>query len=275
MKIEGSKVKWKDLKKSDKTKVILFFLIRLIVVGLIITSIFELIFAKENDTMSKEEVRSRTAFILTNCVLTLGATMLPSILERQLKVEIPSLMEIIFVVFTFLALILGEIGNFYAKFDWWDDMLHGSSGILITSLGFIVLNTLNKSDKVASKMNPVFICIFAFCFSVCIGAIWEIIEWTIDGFAGTNMQRFSDNDTRVLFEGRDALRDTMGDIILETCTSLVVAVIGYIDLRCRKQFVPNLVLHSKEVTKKEKKEDTNQKENEDKNLKDDTKEVSE
>ncbi len=245
MKVNNEKVKWKELKKSDKFKIILFFLIRVIVVGLIVTSIIELIFAEANDSMSKEEVRSRTSFILINCILTLGATILPSLLEHQLKVEIPSLMEIIFIVFTFLALILGEIANFYAKFDWWDDMLHGSSGILITSLGFIVLNTLNKSDKIASKMNPLFVCIFAFCFSVCIGAIWEIIEWTIDGIAGTNMQRFSDNYTRVLFEGRDALRDTMGDIILETCTSFVVAVIGYIDLRCRKQFVPNLVLESK------------------------------
>ena len=115
-------------------------------------------------------------------------------------------------------------------------------------------------------MNPLFVCIFAFCFSVCIGALWEIVEWTIDGIAGTNMQRFSDNDTRALFEGREALRDTMGDIILETCTSFVVAIIGYIDLRCRKQFVPNLVLasktvsKSKEESKEEIKEESNQKE---------------
>lgn len=244
MKVNNEKVKWKNLNNGDKFKIILFLFIRVIVIGLIVAAIFELIFAQDNDAQSKAEVRSRTAFILVNSVLTLGATILPSLIEHQLKVEIPSLMEIIFIVFTFLALILGEIANFYAKFEWWDDMLHGSSGILITSLGFIVLNTLNKSDKISSKMNPLFVCIFAFCFSVCIGALWEIIEWTIDGIAGTNMQRFSDNDTRVLFEGRDALRDTMGDIILETCTSLIVAIIGYIDLRCRKQFVPNLVLAS-------------------------------
>ncbi len=249
MKVNNKKVNWKKLNKKDKFKIILFILIRIIVVGLIIGALFELIFAKENESMSKAEVRSRAAFILLNSSLTLGATILPSIIEHQLKVEIPSLMEIIFIVFTFLALILGEISNFYAKFDWWDDMLHASSGILITSLGFIVLNTLNKSDKIASKMNPIFVCIFAFCFSVCIGALWEIIEWTIDGISGSNMQRFSDNETRALFEGRDALRDTMSDIILETCTSFVVAVIGYIDLRCRKQFVPNLVLQSKNDSK--------------------------
>lgn len=258
MKVNNEKVKWKNLTKSDKFKIILFLLIRIIVIGLIVTSIIELIFAQDNDAQSKAEVRSRTTFILVNSVLTLGATVLPSILEHQLKVEIPSLMEIIFIVFTFLALILGEIANFYAKFDWWDDMLHGSSGILITSLGFILLNTLNKSDKVASKMNPLFVCIFAFCFSVCIGALWEIVEWTIDGIAGTNMQRFSDNDTRALFEGREALRDTMGDIILETCTSFVVAIIGYIDLRCRKQFVPNLVLAS--TTEKEESKDKSKEE---------------
>lgn len=246
MKIEERKVKFKELKKSDKFKVLLFIFIRVIVALLIVASILELIFAKENDSMSKAEVRSRDAFILLNASLMLGATILPSILEHQLKIEIPSLMEIIFVVFAFLALILGEIGNFYAKFSWWDDMLHGSSGILITSLGFIVLNTLNKSERIASKMNPLFICIFAFCFSVCIGALWEIVEWTIDGIAGTNMQRFSDNYSRELFMGRDALRDTMGDIILETCTSAIVAIIGYIDLRKRKQFIPNLVLKSKE-----------------------------
>ena len=135
MKVNNEKVKWKNLAKSDKFKIILFLLIRIIVIGLIVASIIELIFAQDNDAQSKAEVRSRTAFILVNSILTLGATILPSILEHQLKVEIPSLMEIIFIVFTFLALILGEIANFYAKFEWWDDMLHGSSGILITSLG--------------------------------------------------------------------------------------------------------------------------------------------
>ncbi|MCR5786645.1 MAG: hypothetical protein K6G28_03015 [Acholeplasmatales bacterium] len=234
-----------ELRKDEKINLIVFITVRVIVLLLIMWAIADTIKAHTTGSTNTSEIRSRAIFVLTNCVIMLIASFLPSILEHTWKVEIPSVMEIVFIVFCFLCLVLGEIGNFYAKFKWWDSMLHASSGFLITALGFVVLNTLNKSDHIYTRMSPVSVCIFAFCFSVSIGAIWEIIEWTIDGSAGTNMQRFRYNyDSQVLFMGREALRDTMKDLILDTLGSLAVSIFGYIDLKNKKTFVPNLVLAS-------------------------------
>jgi uncharacterized membrane protein YjdF len=236
-----------DLKKNEKISLIIFILIRITVCILMIWSIISFIKAHNNTLITAEGVRSRQAFVFFNCFVMLMASFLPSILEHSWKIEIPSFMEMVFVIFCFLCLVLGEIGNFYAKFRWWDSMLHTASGLLITSLGFVVLNTLNKSDHIYTKLSPLSVCIFALCFSVSIGAIWEIIEWILDGIAGTNMQRFRDNyDSSLLFIGRDALRDTMKDLILDLLGSLIVSLLGYIDLKRKKNFVHNLVLKTED-----------------------------
>lgn len=246
------KNKFSNMSKMDRVRWLIFIFVRIIVLILIALAILLIATAKDSESVSAEEIESRGVFVLANAILMLIASFLPSILERAWKVEIPSFMEILFIVFCFLSLILGEIANFYSYFYGWDSMLHASSGVLITSLGFIVLNTLNKSDHISSKMSPIFVCIFAFSFSLAIGALWEIVEYVLDSINGTNMQRYRDNfNETILFCGREALKDTMKDIILDATGSFIVAIIGYIDLKCHKVFVPKLVLESKEIKKEE------------------------
>ena len=58
------------------------------------------------------------------CGLTLGLLILPSILTRRLKIELPTTLEIIILLFIFAAEILGEINSFYIRVPNWDTMLH-------------------------------------------------------------------------------------------------------------------------------------------------------
>ena len=49
------------------------------------------------------------------CILTLVLFIIPYIIERQFKIEIPDDLEIIILIFIFSAEILGELNSFYTR----------------------------------------------------------------------------------------------------------------------------------------------------------------
>lgn len=58
------------------------------------------------------------------CVLTLVLLVAPSFVQVTFKVELPTTLEIIILVFIFAAEILGEISEFYLMFPFWDTALN-------------------------------------------------------------------------------------------------------------------------------------------------------
>lgn len=52
-------------------------------------------------------------------------------------------------------------------------------------------------------------------FTATIGVLWEFCEYAIDGLAGSNMQRFNNSITGEPFIGRNALTDTMTDLMMD------------------------------------------------------------
>ncbi len=223
--------KRKYIMKSEKGKTVVFIVIRAIVLLLIVSSFLGFIL-EQND-----ENKSRLIFVFIQSFALLGASFLPSILEKTWKINIPSNMEIIFILFCTASLLLGEIGEFYIKYSWWDSLLHTLSGSLIAVVGFVLINYFNYNEHYTLKINPLFCALFVFCFSITCGAIWEIFEWLIDGLNNSNMQRFRDNITAEPFLGREALRDTMKDIILDTIGAFVVAILGFIDIKIERGIV--------------------------------------
>ncbi len=189
------------LNKADKIKLLLFIVFR------VITILAGVIAIINNDW---------TNFALS--ILTLLVFFLPSMIERKLRVDFPSEFEIAVVVFIFAALYLGEIRSYYMKYWWWDLFLHTFSGSIIGAIGFTLVNILNKNEKVAIKLSPVFVSIFSFCFSMAIGALWEIYEFIMDFLFGLNMQK-------------SGLVDTMTDLIVDAIGALVFSVLGYFYLK--------------------------------------------
>jgi len=102
------------------------------------------------------------------------------------------------------------------------------------SLGFILVEVLNRSNRIGIALSPVFTAMFTFCFATSIGVLWEIYEYTFDGILGLNMQKFMLEDGTQLV-GRAALDDTMKDIIIDCCGSMITTVIGYISIKRRQK----------------------------------------
>ena len=90
--------------------------------------------------------------------------------------------------------------------------MHAFSAIALGLIGVGVLYELDKNTVI--KANPLVLLFFAFCFAIAIGAIWEIFEYNVDLFLGTNMQK-------------SGLVDTMEDLMINSFGALIACIFGY------------------------------------------------
>ena len=154
-------------------------------------------------------------------------------------------MMIAYVVFLYCAIVLGEVRNFYYNIKNWDTILHTLSGAMLGSLGFSIISLLNKSESVPMELSPLFIAIFAYCFAVSLGCLWEIYEFTFDGILGLNMQKFMLEDGTQLV-GRLALKDTMKDLIVDCLGAFAASFGGYISMKVQDKWIQNVQLKKDE-----------------------------
>ncbi len=157
--------------------------------------------------------------------------LLPVFLRRHLPVQIPYEVQIVAIIFVFATLFLGEIRGYYERFWWWDLALHGTAGLLLGILGFMIVYILNENEHVDLHMRPSFVALFAFCFSQAIGALWEIFEFAMDSFFGLTMQKPMLGDL-------SGLTDTMWDLLVNAVGAAVISLAGWRYLRrARTSFV--------------------------------------
>ncbi len=181
---------------------------------------------KISEGMPPDNVKSDYLLMLTQCILGLIVMMIPPLFTHKLKVMVPSFMTILYYVFLYCSIFLGEIFGFYYNLPHWDLMLHAMSGAMLGVLGFLIVDWLNKDEHVKLSMNPFFVSLFAFSFALMIGTLWEIYEFAFDRVLGLNMQKFALGDGTPLV-GAEALADTMEDIIIDTLAALLVSIIGF------------------------------------------------
>lgn len=176
------------------------------------------------------KVKSDYVLMLLQCLLGLIVMMIPSIIERRFSIDIPNNMEVVYFIFLYCAIYLGEVRNFYYMIPYWDTILHAFSGAMLGALGFSVVSFLNDSQHIHMELSPFFVAMFAFCFALAAGAVWEIYEYTFDGLLSLNMQKHT-LESGVPLVGREALADTMKDIIVDALSALAVSVAGYYQLK--------------------------------------------
>lgn len=220
-----------NIKKDGRLKTIFSW----ILFGSLIASVIFIIIrlftapgASEGGEFDKE--RSDYVLMLLQCSLGIVVMMLPSIITHKWSIPIPDFIYVMYYVFLYCAVFLGEVMSFYYRVAHWDTILHLFSGAMLTALGLILVRLLTQSDRLGIKLSPFFVVLFAFCFSMALGALWEIYEFTIDSIMKLNMQKYLTEAGEVLI-GREALMDTMTDIICDFIAGLMVSVAGYISLK--------------------------------------------
>jgi len=144
---------------------------------------------------------------------TLALTLLPFVFKDRLGVRLPMTFGALIVVFLFATLFLGEVGDFYERYWWWDVVLHSGSAIGFGLIGYVLVFMLFEGDRFAAP--PLALAFLAFSIAVSIGAIWEIFEFSMDSIFGMNMQK-------------SGLVDTMWDLIVNTIGASIGALAGFL-----------------------------------------------
>lgn len=211
-----------------------------------------------------------------HCILTLILLMIPSFIQMELKIELPTTLEIFILIFIFAAEILGEIGSYYTKVANWDTMLHTINGFLAAAIGFSLVDILNRNEKVKVQLSPLFMAVVAFCFSMTIGVMWEFWECGMDLFLGMDMQKDTivhsistvmldptggnqvvhiDNIKNTAVNGMElglggyldiGLIDTMKDLFVNFIGAVVFSIIGFFYVKQRgkgkfaNRFIPRI-----------------------------------
>lgn len=136
-----------------------------------------------------DQIRNRDFENIFLCILTLILFLVPSFIEKRIHIDIPDTLEVIMLLFIFSAEILGEIKSYYLLYPYWDTTLHTLNGFLAAAIGLSLIDILNKNDKFAITLSPLFVALVSFCFSMTIGVVWELFEFSMDQFWGYDMQK--------------------------------------------------------------------------------------
>ncbi len=222
------------------------------------------------------------------CLFTLVLFLLPSLIERRLRIEFPDVMEIIILLFIFAGEILGEIGAYFTVFQGWDVLLHTMNGFLCAAIGFSLVDMLNRNERFSLSLSPVYMAIVAFCFSMTIGVFWEFFEFSVDRLFLRDMQKDAvvtaissvmldpaGGNTHVIIKDIEdvilvtadgqiplgvggymdiGLVDTMNDLFSNFLGAVIFSVIGFIYLknRGRGKIAPRFIPQVLDVEEKEK-----------------------
>ena len=162
---------YKKYKETGKTSLIVYLVLRILV-----------LFCLVREAMMQHYQN------VIYCIVTLLLFTLPIFVEERFRIDFPDVFESAVYLFIFAAEILGEMGNFYNTYPYWDNILHGTNGFLCAALGFSLFDFLNRNTK-GVQLSASFLTIVAFCFSMTVGALWELYEYTVDITLERDMQR--------------------------------------------------------------------------------------
>jgi uncharacterized membrane protein YjdF len=123
------------------------------------------------------------------------------VIKRLLKADVSAGLELLYLLFLFMALFLGINMDLYKTVPFYDKVMHFISGVLTVILArYAMAHFRIKSN------GKVFDAVFIVCFAMAVAVVWEFFEYASDKFLGTNMQQ-------LISVGVD---DTMQDLLAAT-----------------------------------------------------------
>ena len=260
--------------REHKSSAIVYFVLRFIVIAVLFLQVFN--------------GNYENVFL---CILTLVLLIVPSFIQVNFKIEFPTTLEIIILLFIFSAEILGEIREYYILFPAWDTILHTMNGFLMAAIGFALVDILNQDERIMFKLSPLFVSIVAFCFSMTIGVVWEFFEFGMDQIFRLDMQKDTiltsistvmldplggnhpqvvHNITDMAINGENlglggyldiGLIDTMQDLLVNFIGAVIFSVIGFFYIKNRgkgnfaTRFIPRIKSKDADFLKQVKEEE--------------------
>ena len=109
---------------------------------------------------------------------------LPSLAQRLFKFRVRGALYLFVMAYTVCPLIGYAYGLYYTT-SWWDDVLHAFAGVLFAMFGAYLPTLFCKNGEIPFGFRA----FCAFSFSVAIAGLWELVEFSMDTFFLTDMQK--------------------------------------------------------------------------------------
>lgn len=139
--------------------------------------------------------------------------LIPTIFKKFIPFKISLELELVYLLFIFLAQFLGSGVNLYKYIDWFDTFTHLISGILTCFLALILLYVFGQDLKKKLLFNVTYILGIVFL----VAGLWEFFEFGMDQITGSNLQHWIET----------GVSDTMCDM-LAAFTGSVLFLIAYL-----------------------------------------------
>lgn len=125
------------------------------------------------------------------CLLCLALYSLPALLGFIFRAYLPPLLYGISACFAAAANLGGEVFGFYIRFPVWDSCLHLIWGILAAVIGYSMPDLLGHREGISRAMQKAAAVLFSVSFAMLIAVLWEFIEFAVDLWFHTDMQKDS------------------------------------------------------------------------------------
>ena len=166
--------------------------------------------------------------------IALFVTFLPLILKKKWGIHLPTSLNLLLVLSLYLHA-EGRLLSFYTLFyPYYDKIGHFVGSATVALLGFAVVIIIDKFTEL--KLNKKATIFFIIIFTIAIGGLWEILEFTSDSLIGTNHQ--------------PSLTDTMIDLIVDLIAGIFIALITNINYEVMKEQIQLIEPYEKKRIKK-------------------------
>lgn len=146
------------------------------------------------------------------CVIAFTATFASKILEK-FGIKTGNEMQITILLIIYGALFLGEVRGAFANLWWWDILLKGIATFALSFVGLTVILFLEEREHLDS--SPFMVITLAFALSFTLGAIWEVLEFSLDNIFGFGLQQIGTGVVAI-------------DLIITGVAAFIVSAGGYL-----------------------------------------------
>lgn len=164
-------------------------------------------------------VRGNYLFLLI-CVAALAIVVIPAVVLRTNRVNIPVELELVLLWWLVTDMTLGRLALLYDSSVWFDKVLHLGNSVLLAMLAFLAAYVLHLTGRL--RAPALIIGVLIVLVTLGLGAIWEILEY------------FSDLLFRLGAQGSPLLGpldDTMWDLVLDGVGGILGGILGPIYIR--------------------------------------------
>ena len=148
---------------------------------------------------------------LAFATIAFAATFVPKLLAR-FGIHTGAETQIMILIIIYGSLFLGEVRSLFGGALWWDILLKGVAALALSFIGLTVVLTLENEELLDA--SPFMLILLSFSVSFMLGALWEIVEFSLDEMFEFNLQAIGSGIAA-------------HDLIIDGIAALLVSIGGY------------------------------------------------